>query len=42
MKPSGNAFGRAIGRFERMRYHAWRIGQGWIEGMALSRKLFCA
>ncbi len=36
MRPGGNRFGRAIGRFERMRAHAARLGQSWIRGLQVA------
>jgi hypothetical protein len=40
MRPSGNAFGRAMGRVPRLRSHAQRLGQWWIRGLAWSRRLY--
>lgn len=39
MRPGGNRFGRAIGRLERLRAHASKLGQLWIRGMQAARKL---
>jgi hypothetical protein len=40
MRPSGNAFGRALGRIARMRIHAQKLGQSWVRGLAWSRWLY--
>lgn len=39
MRPGGNLFGRAIGRFDRMQSHARRVGQSWIRGLQAARTL---
>ncbi|WP_116810100.1 transposase [Steroidobacter cummioxidans] len=39
MRPGGNLFGRAIGRLERLRAHARRLGQCWIRGVGATRRL---
>lgn len=39
MRPSGNLFGRAIGKLERLRSHARRLGQSWIRGLQAARAL---
>jgi hypothetical protein len=40
MQPSGNVFGRAMGRVSRLRLHAQSLGQWWIRGLAWSRRLY--
>jgi hypothetical protein len=42
MRPRGNLFGRAIGRLERLREHAVTVGQAWVRGLGLARRLYCA
>jgi hypothetical protein len=42
MQPSGNVFGRAVGRVRRLRWHAQRLGQRWVRGLAWSRRLYGA
>jgi len=39
MRPSGNLFGRAIGRLDRLQSHARRLGQSWIRGLQAARML---
>jgi len=39
MRPNGNRFGRAIGRLERLQSHARRLGQSWVRGLQVARKL---
>jgi hypothetical protein len=39
MQPGGNLFGRAIGRVERLQSHARRLGQSWIRGLQMARRL---
>lgn len=39
MRPAGNPFGRAIGRFELLQSHARRLGQSWIRGLQAARRL---
>lgn len=39
MRPAGIRFGRAIGRLERLRLHADRLGQSWIRGLQAARRL---
>lgn len=39
MRVGGNRFGRALGRFERLRSHARRLGQSWIRGLRAARRL---
>jgi REP element-mobilizing transposase RayT len=41
MRPGGNLFGRALGRYERLRSHAARLGQSWIKGLHAARRLYC-
>jgi hypothetical protein len=40
MQPSGNVFGRAVGRVSRLRTHAQNLGQRWVRGHAWSRWLY--
>jgi REP element-mobilizing transposase RayT len=40
MQPSGNVFGRAIGRVDHLRLHAQMIKQSWIRGGSAARKMF--
>src|SRR5688572_27298872 len=42
MRVGGNSFGRALGRVERLRAHARRLGQAWIRGLQASQRLYCA
>jgi REP element-mobilizing transposase RayT len=42
MRPSGNVFGRAIGRLHRLRLHATTLGQSWVRGLRHSQRLFTA
>lgn len=39
MRPGGNRFGRAIGRFERLQFHARRLGQSWVRGLQAALRL---
>lgn len=39
MRLGGNVFGRAIGRLDRLRAHARRLGHCWIRGLGAARKL---
>jgi REP element-mobilizing transposase RayT len=41
MRVGGNRFGRALGRLERLRSHARRLGQSWIRGLHLAQRLYC-
>jgi REP element-mobilizing transposase RayT len=41
MHAGGNRFGRALGRVERLRAHARRLGQAWIRGLRASQRLYC-
>jgi REP element-mobilizing transposase RayT len=36
----GNRFGRALGRLERLRSHAQRLGQAWIRGLRAAQRLY--
>jgi hypothetical protein len=40
MQPSGNVFGRAVGRIASLRTHAQTLGQCWIRGLAWSQRLY--
>ena len=40
MRPRGNVFGRAIGHLDRLHEHARRLGQAWIRGLGLARRLY--
>ena len=40
MQPSGNVFGRAVGRVSRLRLHAQNLGQWWVRGLTWSRRLY--
>jgi REP element-mobilizing transposase RayT len=40
MRPSGNVFGRALGRLDHLRLHARALGQAWIRGMRQADRLF--
>lgn len=40
MQPRRNRFGRAVGRWQRLKTHARRIGQQWIKGIGLSQQLY--
>ena len=40
MRVGGNLFGRALGRVERLRAHARRLGQAWIRGLHASQRLY--
>jgi len=39
MRSGGNRFGRAIGRLDRLRAHARKLGQCWIRGLGPARRL---
>lgn len=41
MRIGGNRFGRAVGRLERLRAHARRLGQAWIRGLHAAQRLYC-
>ena len=40
MRPAGNLFGRAVGRLDRLRAHAKRLGQSWIKGLGQAQRLY--
>jgi REP element-mobilizing transposase RayT len=40
MQPKGNAFGRAVGRVDRLRLHARTLGQSWIKGLRQAKRLY--
>jgi REP element-mobilizing transposase RayT len=40
MRPSGNVFGRAMGRVDRMRLHAQALGQARTGGLSTSKQLY--
>jgi REP element-mobilizing transposase RayT len=40
MRPAGNHFGRALGRAERLRSHARKLGQSWISGLHTAQQLY--
>jgi hypothetical protein len=40
MRPSGNVFGRAMGRLNKLRLHAQTLGQSWVRGLRHSQRLF--
>jgi REP element-mobilizing transposase RayT len=40
MRVGGNPFGRALGRMDRLRAHARRLGQAWIRGLRASQRLY--
>jgi REP element-mobilizing transposase RayT len=40
MQPSGNVFGRAMGRVDHLRLHALTLGQSWIRGLLHSARLY--
>jgi REP element-mobilizing transposase RayT len=41
MRIGGNRFGRALGRLEKLRSHAARLGQSWVSGLQAARRLYC-
>jgi REP element-mobilizing transposase RayT len=41
MRSGGNRFGRALGRVERLRSHAQRLGQAWVNGLRAAQRLYC-
>lgn len=41
MRTGGNRFGRAIGGVKRLREHARRIGQSWVNGVSAAQRLYC-
>jgi len=40
MQPSGNVFGRALGRLDILRLHASTLGQQWIRNLRAAERLF--
>ena len=40
MRPSGNVFGRALGRLDHLQLHARALGQSWIRGLRQADRLF--
>jgi REP element-mobilizing transposase RayT len=40
MQPGGNVFGRAMGKLDHLRLHANTLGQSWVRGLTVARKLF--
>jgi REP element-mobilizing transposase RayT len=40
MRPTGNLFGRALGRLERLRSHAEALSQRWIKGLRQAQRLY--
>lgn len=40
MRPAGNAFGRAMGKLDRLRLHAQTLGQAWVKGLHKARQLY--
>jgi REP element-mobilizing transposase RayT len=40
MKPGGNAFGRAMGRLDRLRVHAQTLKQSWVRGLGWAQRLY--
>ena len=40
MQPSGNVFGRAMGRLDHLRLHAKTLGQSWIKGVRAAEALY--
>jgi REP element-mobilizing transposase RayT len=41
MRVGGNRFGRALGRLERLRAHARKLGQSWVRGLQAAQRLYC-
>jgi REP element-mobilizing transposase RayT len=41
MTLGGNSFGRALGTLEQLRSHAKRLGQSWVKGLQVARRLYC-
>jgi REP element-mobilizing transposase RayT len=41
MRPGGIRSGRALGRLEKLRSHARRLGQSWIRGLSAAQRLYC-
>jgi len=42
MRPSGNVFGRAMGRLDHLRLHAKTLGQSWVRGLRQAERLYSA
>jgi hypothetical protein len=40
MRPSGNVFGRALGRLEHLQLHATALAQAWVRGVRQADRLF--
>ncbi len=40
MQPSGNVFGRALGRLDHLHLYARALGQSWIRGLRTARRLY--
>jgi hypothetical protein len=40
MRPSGNVFGRALGRLDHLRLHAEALKQSWIRGQGAAARLY--
>jgi REP element-mobilizing transposase RayT len=40
MQPRGNAFGRAIGRLDRLRLHARTLKQAWVQGLSCAQQIY--
>jgi REP element-mobilizing transposase RayT len=40
MQPRGAVFGRALGRLDRLRRHARSLGQSWIRGLSVAKRLY--
>jgi hypothetical protein len=40
MRPSGNVFGRALGRLDHLRLHAQALKQSWIRGQRAAARLY--
>ena len=42
MQPSGNVFGRALGRLDHLRLHAKQLKQSWVRDQSAASKLYSA
>ena len=42
MQPSGNVFGRALGRLDHLRLHASALGQSWVRGLRHAQRMYRA
>jgi REP element-mobilizing transposase RayT len=40
MQPSGNVFGRALGRLNHLHLHARALGQSWVRGLRQAERLY--